>query len=245
MAPVPLKAKAEPGATAPPVCHCCTQFCHSRSGSGVLSFWLSLVAQPAQQCSGTRQQLHLPEWRQGLHPAVLLLCLTVHLGRCWEEAGKAHVAKVLGRQNRNRRRARNKGLLRQRNSVYCLGREDTSTDWSANVIQPSPGLAMQLKAGQWWEGKKKEDDEERRKCPKECDQRIIIKKIDTVLQSARYLVFKRLSIISGSKVTCSSYCNELEKSIKGIKERVNSIIKMMWPIILFTWINKSWWKTKP
>jgi len=31
--------------------------------------------------------------------------------------------------------------------VYCLGEEGTSTDWLANGMQLSPGLAMQLKAG--------------------------------------------------------------------------------------------------
>lgn len=49
LAPVPLRAKPEPEVTALSVCHCCMQFCHSWSDSGVLSFWLSLAAQPAQQ----------------------------------------------------------------------------------------------------------------------------------------------------------------------------------------------------
>lgn len=56
LAPVPLRAKPEPEATALPVCHCCMQFCLSWSDSGLLSF------QTAQQYC-TRQWLHLPEWK--------------------------------------------------------------------------------------------------------------------------------------------------------------------------------------
>lgn len=86
-----LKAKAEPGDTAPPVLVGLHTVLPLLSDSGVLSFQLSCVAQPARGCSGTRQQLHLPEWRQGLHPAVLLLHLTVHLSRCLDKAEKVRV----------------------------------------------------------------------------------------------------------------------------------------------------------
>lgn len=201
MAPAPPKAKPEPGAAPHPG----VTLLHTVL---LLSEWCRGVIFLAEPCCSACpvvpwHKAAAPLTWQSLHPAVLLLCLTVHLGRCWGEAGKACVAQVLGRQDRNRRRVRNKSLLGQRNSLYCLGRGDTS-DCLANVIQLSPGLAMQLNARLW-----QEDDEERRKYPEEWDLIKKKKKIDTALQSARYLVFKHLSIISESKVTCSSYCNEL------------------------------------
>lgn len=161
MAPAPPKAKPEPGAAPHPG----VTLLHAVL---LLREWCRGVTFLAEPCCSACpvvpwHKAAAPLTWQSLHPAVLLLCLAVHLGRCWGEAGKACVAQVLGRQDRNRRRVRNKSLLGQRNSVYCLGRGDTS-DCLANVIQLSPGLAMQLKARLW-----QEDDEERRKCPEEWD----------------------------------------------------------------------------
>lgn len=62
LAPGPPRAKPEPKDTGLPMCHWSMQLCHSWSDSGVLPFWLSLAAQPAQQYC-TRQWLSLPEWK--------------------------------------------------------------------------------------------------------------------------------------------------------------------------------------